>query len=140
MPFLQKIAFGPLCPLTLDSSEPVLLDVELCSLNGAFIPKGRVGRHYRAISRNGLILLLSPQPLNNYQDSLVQLRMSVWHRASLPGQTPSPWGILLCVRDRHFPPDEKPTQSLLKATLAPARHPSAKIALDLGGERFINFL
>jgi hypothetical protein len=139
--FLREIARGPLWRNFQSSLETsISLDVELCSLNGVFIPKGRVGRHHRAISRNGLIILMSPRLLADYQSTLVQLQLAIWHRTTLKGELPKPWGILLCIRDPRVLPDGARTQSLLKATLDSTSHSAARLSLDLGGERFINFV
>ena len=59
-------------PLSRAGTWPILLRVRCCDVRPVFLPKGRVGRHYRAVARNGRVLLASDRGLAS------------WNRATSP--------------------------------------------------------
>jgi len=77
---------------------PLKLKIRCCDLRPRFIPKGRVDRHYRAIARNGRVLLASDATLADLVGKVASLRIQTWHAAVLPGDSPAPRGILLVLR------------------------------------------
>src|SRR5437773_84201 len=97
--FPRSAVGGPLLGPSPDRLEHGLcLDVRLCDLRPALISKGGVGRHYRAVARNGRVLVASPLPPADLAGRVVRLRLSYWHRRILPGEAPEPFGLLLVVR------------------------------------------
>jgi hypothetical protein len=77
---------------------PLIFSARMCDLRPRFLPKGRAGRGYRAIARNGRILLASEVDLPEVADRTVRVRVQTWHRAILPDDPLEPYGLLLCVR------------------------------------------
>ena len=69
---------------------PLSFVAVLCDLRPRFLPKGQVGRGYRAIARNGRVLLASPLPLPAWIGQVGRLRLQTWHKAILPGESPRP--------------------------------------------------
>lgn len=78
---------------------PFALTARLCDLRPRFLVKGEMGRGYRFIARNGRILLASERSLAELAGKTVCLRVQTWHKSILPGETPVPYGLLLCVRE-----------------------------------------
>lgn len=126
------LLWGPL--LNHSPPFPLLLPVRLGDLRGRFLAKGRAGRGYRAIARNGRILLAADCPLSELPDRVVWLRVQTWHRAVLPGDRPEPYGILLCV-DRSVPP-----APAYGARLVRCPSPTAALTLDVGGGSVLEFI
>lgn len=116
-------------------SWPLALRARLCDLRPRFIPKCQVGSSYRAISRNGRVLLASNEPLTELLGFPAHVRLQTWHKAILPDDPPQPYGIVFCVRllDR---PDDRPLHSM---RLVAAADPSAVLALDVGGGHWLEF-
>jgi hypothetical protein len=85
-------------PLLTEAAWPLQLRVRLCDFRPRFLPKGTAGRGYRAIARNGRVLLASDLPLAELPGRVARVRLQTWHRAILPGDRPKPHGLLLCVR------------------------------------------
>jgi hypothetical protein len=83
---------------------PLLFLARLCDLRPRFIPKGEAGRGYRAVARNGRVLLASDRPLAELAGRVARLRLQTWRRAVLPGDRPTAHGLLLCVRCSDVPP------------------------------------
>jgi hypothetical protein len=77
---------------------PLSFGAVLCDLRPRFLPKCRVGRGYRAVARNGRVLLASDLPLDELTGRAARVRLQTWHRAILAGDTPEPYGLLVCVR------------------------------------------
>src|SRR5262249_55522494 len=77
---------------------PLTLNARLCNVRPRFIPKGQVGSGFRAISRNGRVLLASNEPIAELIGKLARVRLQVWHAGILPGDRPEPQGILLVIR------------------------------------------
>lgn len=111
----------------------------LCDWDRAFIAKGTVGRHYRAVSRNGRVLLASDRPLEESAGRLVRLRIAHWHRQILPGELPSPWGIVLAAWTLHELPDgHSPCSIVYKASIFRDPAPDAGLSIGLGGLRVLS--
>jgi hypothetical protein len=124
---------GPL--LASHPSLPLNVTARLGDLRPRFIPKGRVGRGYRAIARNGRVLLASDRPLADLCERVVGVRLQVWHKAILPGDRPEPYGLLLdlrCGKGALAPPR-------FEARLAAASGPGCELALDVGGGLVLEF-
>jgi len=102
------------------------------------IAKEGVGRHHRAVSRNGLVLLMSQRPLAELDGAHVRLRLSIWHRAPLRSQPATPWGIVLCFRALH-PSAASAGSTILRAETGRGHASDALLLIDLGGERVLNF-
>jgi hypothetical protein len=67
------------------------------------------------------------------------LCLSIWHRRHLRDEPPSPWGILLVAKPAAAPrPGAQ--RSLLVASLGASHASDAALSIDLGGQRFLNFL
>jgi hypothetical protein len=114
---------------------PLRLDAQLCDLRPRFLAKGCVGRSYRAIARNGRVLLATDQPLAELADRVAQTRLQVWHQAILPGDRAEAYGILLCVRcDPLSAPYPIYTTRLVRAP-----DPSCALAVELGGGFVLEF-
>jgi hypothetical protein len=94
MPSEGRVLWGPLS----EAGLPLSLTVSLCDLRPRFIQKCMIGKGYRAIARNGRVLLASDCPLVELADRTVCLRVQTWHKAILPDDRPAPYGLLLCVR------------------------------------------
>jgi hypothetical protein len=124
---------GPL--LTAGAPWPLSLCALLCDLRPRFLPKGQAGRGYRAIARNGRVLLAGDAPLAELAGRCVRLRLQTWHRALLPGDRPRPYGLLLWVRLADG--DEPECETRL------ARHGEGSadlaLALDVGGGQALHF-
>src|SRR5260370_18700991 len=78
--------------------ESLCLRAVLCDLRPRFLHKCRVGRGYRAVARNGRVLLASDGPVTDLGGRVALVRLQTWHRAILPGDALQPYGLLLCVR------------------------------------------
>lgn len=111
----------------------------LCDWGRAFIAKGMVGRHYRAISRNGRVLLASDRPLVELKDRLLRLRITHWHRQILPGKSPSPWGLVLSAWTLvEQAEDASPRPTVYRAHVSRVPLPQADLSIDLGGLRVLS--
>ena len=130
--FPAGLLWGPLVSGT--PPFPLLLPVRLGDLRGRFLAKGRAGRGYRALARNGRILLAGDRPLGELPDRVVWLRVQTWHRAILPGDRPEPYGILLCV-GRSVPP-----APAYDARLVRCPSPTAVLTVDVGGGWVLEFI
>jgi hypothetical protein len=137
---MRSIARGPLW-IEFESAHrtSLLLDVALCPLGPAFIAKGKVGRHHKSISRNGLIILMSAAPLQELLDAtLLRLRLAIWHRSHLPNDPATPYGLLLNVRLPRIT-QKQVGESGYRTLIAAAHARDAALSLELGGGRFLNF-
>jgi hypothetical protein len=124
---------GPL--LTLSGRWPVNLAALLCDLRPRLLPKGRAGRGYRAVARNGRVLVASDRPLAELPGLVSQVRIQTWHRVLLPGDRPEPYGLLLCIRSA-----ADPCPGPVYATrLVPCPEEPFDLALDLGGGLVLEF-
>jgi hypothetical protein len=125
MPSTSAAFWSPL--LDAASDLPISLRVQLCDLKPRFLPKGTVGRGFRAVARNGRVLLASDTPLAQLAGQVVTMRIQTWHKAILPGDQPAPYGLLVCVRCADVEP-------LYVARLTPRCEEPFALALDVGGE------
>jgi len=114
---------------------PLTFRVQLDDLRPRFLPKCQIGRGYRAIARNGRVMLASDRPLTNLIGQEVRLRIGVWHRAIMTGDRPEPYGILLYVRAAVGPGNEP----IFSARLMTGPPDSADLALDVGGGKALVF-
>src|SRR5262245_28201702 len=105
-PFDQEsnLLHGPL----LREAGRLPLSLRVCwgDLRPRLIDKGRAGRGYRAIARNGRVLWASDVPLAELPSRVTRLRIQTWHKVILPGEAPEPYGVLLCIRSEQMPADE----------------------------------
>jgi hypothetical protein len=119
--------------LNFATSESICFRAVLCDLGPRFIPKCRVGRGYRAVARNGRVLLASNVPIESLVDREAQIRLQPWRKVILPGERPEIYGILMCVRSVDPTPSEKRRGPKFRALLASETSTSAELALDVGG-------
>jgi hypothetical protein len=105
-------------------------------LRPRFLAKGRVGKGYRAIARNGRVLLASDRSLEELAGCVAVVRLQVWRRALLPGDVPKPYGLLLCIRSDANPGAE--AAYLARLVLTP--DPAAVLTLDVGGCWVLEFV
>jgi hypothetical protein len=112
----------------------------LCDFSSAFIPKGQVGRHSRAIARNGLILLMSSFAGEPLDGALAEMRLRTWNRCILPGSAPEPYGILMVIRPAvrgRFPALR---ESFRQTIFAPTGAAGSPLSLELGGNKYLSIL
>ena len=139
MSLLQSIAQGPIWKDFEEAHRSsILLDAALPCLAPAFESKGRIGRHFRAVSKNGQVLLLTPREAGEMEDAITRLRLSIWHRPNHSGEKPEPWGISLCALANCTGFAAQPR--LLFAKLDHGQARGAALSIALGDERFVNFL
>jgi hypothetical protein len=122
-------------PLAVKGAWPLVLAARLCDLRPLLLPKGRAGRGYRAIARNGRVLLASDRPVEELRGRVAVVRLQTWHRAILPGDLRQPYGILVCVHDGRGPT----TEPVYQTQLVPAGTDPFDLGLDLGGGRTLVF-
>jgi hypothetical protein len=128
-----KLLSGPL--LAALDALPISFDARLCDLRPRFLAKCRVGAGYRAIARNGRVLLASDRPLEDLAGRTAWVRLQIWHRTILPGDPAEAFGILLCVRDD---PQERAIPSY-SAKLVASPTPDFVLTVDVGGARVLEF-
>jgi hypothetical protein len=127
-------------PLASAGPFPLALRALLCDLRPRFLVKGAVGRGFRAVARNGRVLLASDLPLADLAGRTARVRLQTWHKAILPEDPPEPYGVLLCVRGEPRP-DGDPcylTRLERKAPFPEESHPD--LILDVGGGMVLTFL
>jgi hypothetical protein len=125
----EDLIWGSVADLQL--SLPLTIQVLLCDLRPRFIAKGRVGKGYRAIARNGRVLLATDRPLEEMADLLCRLRLQAWHRAILPGDPAEPYGTLVCARGEEDEIRGPIYGALLAPVNGPRRHRAAAATFDL---------
>ena len=111
---------------------PLSFLAALCDLRPRFLPKGQVGRGYRAIARNGRVLFASPLPLPAWIGRLGRLRLQTWHKAILSGESPRPYGVLVCLQ----PVDVAVGPAAYQCRLQSAPVEPFALKLDVGGGMF----
>jgi hypothetical protein len=84
--------------LSASGGYPLVLPAVLGDLRPRFLPKGRAGRGYRAVARNGRILLASDVAVQELAGRTAWVRVQTWHRRILPDDPLEPYGLLLGVR------------------------------------------
>jgi hypothetical protein len=107
----------------------------MCDPLPRFLAKGQVGANFRAVARNGRVLLASNHCLKELDGTLAQVRLQTWHKAILPGEPPQPFGILVCVRVL----DEESGNSEYDTRIVSSPDSSCELALDVGGMRWLEF-
>jgi hypothetical protein len=128
MPWFQSIPENLIEGSLVETEQyPLALPALLCDLRPRFLPKGRVGRGYRAVARNGRVLLASDLVLDDLSGRLARVRVQTWHKAILRGDRPAPYGLLLCVREG---PVAKGTE-VYRAWLEPATTAGKVIGVPL---------
>jgi hypothetical protein len=113
---------------------PLLLRARGCDLRPVFLLKGQVGRHHRAVSRNGRVLLASQLSLTELAGRDVQVRLQTWHKVILPGEPAEPYGLLLCVW-----PDETGERPAYEAQMLETVNEACALAVEVGGLRLLEF-
>ena len=126
-PWAGDLLTGPLCS---SLSWPYTFHVRLCDLRPRFLPKCVVGSECRAVARNGRVLLCADQPLDELAGQPARMRMQTWHRAILPGESPQPYGLLLCVRG--LPPGDQP-DGVFTMRLVRSGEAEGDLRVDVGG-------
>jgi hypothetical protein len=114
---------------------PLGLTAWLCDLRPRLLPKGRAGKGYRAIARNGRVLLASHQPLAELTGRRALVRLQTWHRRILAQYPPEPFGILVTVRTL----DLVETPPVYHTQLLPHGDGPFDLGLDLGGRTLLGF-
>jgi len=126
--------------LLVDGGElPLSLNACLCDLRPRFIPKGQVGQGFRAVARNGRVVLASDVPVTELPGRVAHVRVQTWHKVILAGELARPYGLLLCVRQA----GHAKTAAILQTRLVNAvdRNVSADVvlAIDVGGGSVLEF-
>jgi hypothetical protein len=130
---LRHLIRGP--SLESVDSQSICFRAILGDLRPRFILKGQIGRGYRAIARNGRILLVSRLPLDELIDREAAIRLQPWRKVILPGEKPEIFGILICVQDSEDCSylNRSQKHEIFHVRLSDADVASAEIALDVGG-------
>ena len=121
-------------PLAASDAWPLTFTATLCDLGPRFLVKCGVGRGYRAIARNGRVLLASDLPPTELTGRPVRVRLQTWHKAILAGDVPSPYGLLVCLRS---PEGEVPPE--YEAQLVRQPGGSVPLAIEVGGGSLLEF-
>lgn len=106
----------------------------------AFIPKGRIGRHFRAISRNGLILLMSSLGTGSFESLPAELRLSTWHQRIFKESAPEPYGVLMILRPLAAVRPSLDSRQYCSMALGASADADAELVLDPGGNKFLSIL
>ena len=144
---LKHLIWGPLLPRQ-DSNpapqpsayESLCLRAVLCDLRPRFIPKCRVGRGYRAVSRNGRVLLASNVSMDLLIEREADIRLQPWRKVILPGQRPETYGVLMCARCSD--PDHRSgleSEAIYRSCLVSEPPSTADLAVDVGGGMVLVF-
>lgn len=131
---VAELLGGPLA--SVDAGWPLCLRALACGLSNVFRIKPSETRGYRAVARNGRVLVASRLPLNDLKDRTVSLRIQTWNRRILPGDAAQPWGIVVCIGDelKHSDPSGRYRMSVL------AQPPvDAALHIELGGRKWLEF-
>lgn len=131
---INHLLAGPL--VAGDAPWPLALTVRLCDLRPRFLDKGRAGHGYRAIARNGRVLLASDRPLAELPGRVARARLQTWHRAILPGEPARPYGVLLSLRCGHRHAEEP----IYTARLVRDPEEGFALTLDVGGGLVLELL
>jgi hypothetical protein len=125
--------------LLADASWPLLLRVRLCDLRLRFLDKGRAGNGFRAVARNGRVLLCSDRAVNELAGRETWLRLQTWHKIHLPGDKPMPFGILLCTgeADKHRGRSGEMPRFITR--LVAVGQSRGELCLDVGGRLSLEF-
>lgn len=138
---LKHLIWGRL--LESADAESILFHAILCDFRPRFIPKGRIGRGYRAIARNGRVLLTSRLPLEALVGQEAIIRLQPWRKVILAEEKPQVYGIILSARctDPAGPSclDRATQDKTFQTRLSDESQALADIALDVGGGRTLLF-
>lgn len=107
-------------------------------LAGPVIPKGRLGHHDQAISRNGRVLILSDTAMSEFPGLLSLCTLQTWRKTILPGSSPEVWGVILRVLTR-FSQTLPDYPRMERTAVTRAHDPHAWLSLDLGARAFLVF-
>jgi hypothetical protein len=141
IPFLRQIVTGPAWDESQTEAQFLICrNVILCDFLAAFIPKGRIGRHSRSISRNGLILLMNSIATPRIEGQAAELRLRIWHRCILADSPQEPYGILMTLRPIPAGNSSFAQRSLCRTMVGAGIPSDAILALDLGGNKFLSLL
>ncbi len=125
-------------PLAEESRLPLLLPARWCDLRPRFLSKGWMGRGYRAIARNGRVLLAADRPLEELAGQTLLGRLNLWHKAILPGDAPAPYGLLLVVRGDARVSNQPLFDTRLNRP-GDAEGQRSQLTLDVGGGLVLEF-
>ena len=136
---LESIISGPL--LKLAGPESLRFQAVLCDLRPRFIPKCRVGRGYRAVSRNGRVLLATNSPMDELIEREVEIRLQPWRKVILPGERPETYGVLMCARclDPSLRSGSE-SEAAYHSCLVSEPQSNADLAVDVGGGKILTFI
>jgi len=148
-PFAGLLLTGPLCST---GPWPYHGYARCCDLRPRFRAKSlflspRKGSRevgYRAIARNGRVLLCADRPMEELPGRLVFVRLQTWHRVYLPGEAPLPHGILLCVRSMDIPhrADAGPPKGAafcFEMCRRPHAEAQGELRIEVGGGKILDF-
>jgi hypothetical protein len=119
-------------------SLPILFTAVLCDLRPRFLAKGGAGRGYRAVARNGRVLLASDLPVEELAGRIARVRLQIWHKAILPDDPPLPYGVLLCVRQVALLEGETLYQTRLIANTGGLSESPSLLRVAFGGGRSLD--
>ncbi len=120
--------------------EPLCFRATLCDLRPRFIPKCCVGRGYRAVSRNGRVLLASNVSMDLLIEREADIRLQPWRKVILPGERPETYGVLMCARC--LDPDHRSgleSETIYRSCLVSETQSTADLAVDVGGGMMLVF-
>jgi hypothetical protein len=127
-------------PWAQEKPLPISFQAVLCDLERRFIAKGSAGSGYRAVARNGRVLLASHVPVTQLDGQIAEVRVQIWHKAILPNDPPLPYGLLLCIRNL----DCTQGRAVLRTRLVAERRLDAPDALclriEVGGGQVLEFV
>jgi hypothetical protein len=132
-PFAGSLLSGALCSTT---QWPYTLHARCCDLRPRFRVKHSMHSGCRAIARNGRILLCADRPVEELFGRIVRLRLQTWHRIYLPGESPQPHGLLLCLRCLDGETDTLPLFEMFLRPYADAR---GELCIEVGGGMMLDF-
>src|SRR2546425_64291 len=112
---------------------PLSFRAILGDLPPRFLSKGQVGRGFRAVSRNGRVLLASDVALSELTGRSCIVRVQTWHRVILPGENAEPFGLLVCARSGEV------DHRAYTARLVPAAAERRGWGIDVGGRMVLEF-
>jgi hypothetical protein len=140
MPSPQELVAALLSgPLASGGQLPLVLSAVLCDLRPRFLAKGRVGKGYRAVARNGRILLASDLSLEALAHAPAQVRLQIWHKVLLPDDPPLPYGLLLSIRSGIRADNPTVFQARLATRSGSAAPTSCGLTVDVGGGMGLEF-
>jgi len=129
---VRNLLAGPLARK--DLPWPLVLPALLCDLRRRFLPKGIAGRGHRAVARNGHVLLCSDLPCDRLDGRPALVRLQTWHKAILPDEFASPYGVLLYVRTQG-----EPLEPFWTTKLVEVHEVDGDLLLDVGGGMALGF-